>query len=529
METRQALKVKNPSGSNGNATVSRYIVPAIFALSAAALLINIGTPSLWGSEGRWAVISRYMFRSLDIFNPMLGNYPYWDKPLMSYWQILPFGFLSGDVTTDVSRMPSAIWALTLLWLTYSTAALLSGKKTAMYACLALAGSYGFMFWGRNAQIEMANAGVIMLCLWYFLKHKNDANKRWLFVLAFIAAMGANLKGLPAVGVPVLSIFIASCVTKDWKWFPKVSQLFPLALFTFTVFLFIPFLACITTNTWEPLRMVWHENVIRFFTPFDHKDPVYVYFIRIFDLFAPWSILLPASLIYWLSKSRFKDSGIKTMLLYFAGIFLFFTLSGSRRSYYILPALPFASMIVGAYVASLDESITAKGYKIYFQAFSMLISIALIAPVFVLIIKPELLPVDATGLLPWAAVLFALGVCVFYGCIKLKPALVMTTALIVWVVYSAGIIPFISELPGNLKSEVSKLKLENRPVSYLASDDAKIMFYLDKPYEVFQDNKSAKIWAGLYNGIILAHDEISEPGWIKLYDVGNCIAYETGEK
>ena len=518
----------NLTNQSHDTNIQAWMIPAVIIIAAAALVINIGIPSLWGSEGRWAVIARYMFRTGDVFNPMLGNYPYWDKPLASYWQVIPFGYILGSVNEAASRMPSAIWATIWLLLTYSTASMLTGKKAATLSVLALAGSYGFMFWGRNAQVEMSNAGVIMLAIWYFLRHKDDKGKAWLFVLAIITGLGANLKGLPAVGAPALSILLASLIMKDWKWFPKLYLLIPTIILGLVIFISIPAIATAVTASMDPLNLVWKENVVRFFSPFDHKDPFYTYFIRIFDLFAPWSLLLPAAFVYIFRNKRFTNQGIKTVLLYFAGIFLFFTLSGSRRSYYILPVLPFAAMIVGIFLAEIDKTSTAKGYRTFFTASGMLFSLCLIAPLIVLLIKPDLLPVsNVRSLLPWAAMLLVIGLYTGAYSLKIKPVPVMAGVLSVWIIYMAGIIPFVSDLPGNLRSEVNILKRTGRQISYLSSDDARIIFYLDRPYQVFPDTGPAKTWMEITHGIILAHDEIKEPGWNKLYDVGKCIAYERG--
>jgi 4-amino-4-deoxy-L-arabinose transferase-like glycosyltransferase len=509
--------------------VRTWMAPAIIIIAAAALFLNLGIPSLWGSEGRWAVIARYMFRTKDFFHPMLGNYPYWDKPLASYWQVIPFGYISGSVTEAASRMPSVIWAVVWLILTYSTASRLAGKKAATLSILALAGSYGFMFWGRNAQVEMSNAAVIMLAIWFFLRHKDDPGKAWFFALAVIAGLGANLKGLPAIGAPALAILLASLIMKDWKWFPKPHILIAAIILGLFAFISIPALAAYVTGSREPLDLVWKENVVRFFSPFDHKDPFYVYFIRIFDLFAPWSILLPVAFVYIFRKGRFTNQGVKTVLLYFAGIFMFFTLSGSRRSYYILPALPFAAMIVGIFLSEIESAFTSRGYRIFFTASGVLFSLCLIAPVFILTIKPDLIPVaNVKSLLPIAAMLLVIGMYTGFYSIRIKPVPVMAGLLSVWLIYAAGIIPFVSNLPGNIRSEVNQLKSTGRQVSYLSSDDAKIIFYLDKPYTVFTETGQAGTWAQNTHGIILAHDEVTEPGWNKLYEVGKCIAYEIGD-
>src|SRR5260370_22843642 len=86
-----------------------------------------------------------------------------------------------------------------------------------------------------------------------------------------------------------------------------------------------------------LAMVFRENLQRFFNPVNHKGPVYLYAYVIFGLFAPWSALLPAAMIH---RGQNESRPARTFaLVFFWATFLFFTLSASRRRYYLLPILP----------------------------------------------------------------------------------------------------------------------------------------------------------------------------------------------
>ena len=76
---------------------TKFFFYLLLGFAVLILSAHLGLPPLWGSEGRWAVIARSMLRSKDLFSPMLGIHAYWDKPLLSYWQILPFAYANGDV------------------------------------------------------------------------------------------------------------------------------------------------------------------------------------------------------------------------------------------------------------------------------------------------------------------------------------------------------------------------------------------------------------------------------------------------
>ena len=151
-------------------TSTKFSPYLLLAFAVLILSAHLGLPPLWGSEGRWAVIARSMLRSKDVFSPTLGIHDYWDKPLLSYWQILPFAYANGDVNEFTARFPSVVWAVVMLFLTHNLAKRWFGRQTALLSVGLLATSYGFVFWGRNAQVEMTNAVMILFCLWYFLRH-----------------------------------------------------------------------------------------------------------------------------------------------------------------------------------------------------------------------------------------------------------------------------------------------------------------------------------------------------------------------
>src|SRR5260370_28728210 len=77
---------------------------------------------------------------------------------------------------------------------------------------------------------------------------------------------------------------------------------------------------------------------------------------IFGLFAPWSALLPAALVH---RSKDESTTARTFAIaFFWGTFIFFTLSASRRSYYLLPILPAASILVARLLSTQTPRLTA---------------------------------------------------------------------------------------------------------------------------------------------------------------------------
>jgi|GEM_PF-4712677 len=57
-----------------------------------------------------------------------------------------------------------------------------------------------------------------------------------------------------------------------------------------------FLPVWITGTGESVRLMWKENVIRFFMPFDHTEPAYAYLRHIIVFTAPWTLIVFASFL-----------------------------------------------------------------------------------------------------------------------------------------------------------------------------------------------------------------------------------------
>jgi hypothetical protein len=78
---------------------------------------------------------------------------------------------------------------------------------------------------------------------------------------------------------------------------------------------------------------------------------------------------------------------------------------------------------------------------------------------------------------------------------------------VWLIYMLGVIPLIAEGP-NLKTQVAEVSALGRPCAFIYMDDAKIIFYLDKPHQVFYDERVATDWANRTDGVLITYRNFS---------------------
>ncbi|HCE46627.1 MAG TPA: hypothetical protein DET40_24025 [Lentisphaeria bacterium] len=327
-----------------------YIRKNIFVIffSAAALFLlfwSLGSRELWGSEDRWAEITRVMFISGDYFHPSINGEPYFDKPLLSYWFIALTALVTGSLDELSTRIPSAVAGLIALWATFMMARRMWPGKTAATAIWILLTSYGFIFWGRTAAADMANVtAIIMAVAWYQIRKEKLGFLTYL-IFYLICFTGAHAKGLAAVAIPLIALFADIVVFRSWKKHISVSHAASMII-GFGVYLF-PFIYASMTKadySSDGLYLVFRENIQRFVNPFDHKEPFFVYFYYLPELLIPWSIIFIGAVISAFQGFRKMDKNTVWLLFTTLLIFLFFTASGSRRVYYIMPILPFCAIM-----------------------------------------------------------------------------------------------------------------------------------------------------------------------------------------
>jgi 4-amino-4-deoxy-L-arabinose transferase-like glycosyltransferase len=358
-------------------TGTKPLACSVWTVAAVSLiLLWTGLPSrgLWGPEGRWAVIVKEMIQSGNFFLPTINGVIYFDKPLLSYWVMVPLATLGG-ITETMLRIPSTLAAFGTIFIIYSIGHRLFSQKTGIIAALLLGTSAMFLSWGRSISAEMQNLVAIWAMLWVFLVFHSGRKQRYLPLLYALAAVSAFIKGpvAPAVSFFAISVFSAGemiigsteehpasrtkRIKHAFSWLLSWSGALSLAggLILFLGMLLIPVVA---TNSWESVSLMWRENIVRFLSPFDHHDPSHAYVWAILTFLAPWTFLFLAAL--YATRFRQLSWQERWLLLSSGGILLFFLLSGSKRPYYILPLIPSLMLISARSVSGwLEGKLTLR--------------------------------------------------------------------------------------------------------------------------------------------------------------------------
>ena len=395
----------------------RLRVTLVIILAAILFLARLGARALWSSEFRWAEIAREMLVTHNYFWPTINGHVYYDKPLGSYWLVIFSTPFTGGLNEAATRLPSAIAGLLAVLLLMLLTRRLYDARTGLLSGIILATSFSFVFFSRDASADVETITGELAALLLFNHFEDRGGGIWIVALWLIMAATSLTKGLLGFALPLLMIGAYSCLRDGWsqflqeiltgsipdrvrkliernRWFFNWYTVAGIAVGGFVYYL--PFeISARMMGTQKGLAMVYRENVVRFFHPFDHRGPIYLYVYVIFGLMAPWSALLPAALVETHSLRHANTEPVRAdrfALVYFWATFIFFTLSGSRRSYYILPILPAAAILVARTLAYPGElrSIFARrllaiGYGIV--AFAAIAGILALIPPWVILPSP----------------------------------------------------------------------------------------------------------------------------------------------
>jgi len=113
---------------------------------------------------------------------------------------------------------------------------------------------------------------------------------------------------------------------------------------------------------DGLYAVYRENITRYLHPFDHTGSILTYFIYLPIYLLPWAFFFIPALFYLKPRWCTLSPNSKWMVFATVLLFLFFSFSGSRRSYYILPVVPYAILMTADWILSGKETLQ-KRYRL----------------------------------------------------------------------------------------------------------------------------------------------------------------------
>jgi 4-amino-4-deoxy-L-arabinose transferase-like glycosyltransferase len=315
-----------------------------------------------------AQIARNMLESGDWVTARLNGVVYLEKSPLVYWMIA-LSYAIFGVHDWAARLPVALGAIGLAWLTSRMGRWAFGPAAGLYAGLVTGTCIGLWLFTRILIPDVILTGTIALAMWAFLRAlEEDEPKPRLWSIVFAAAIGTGLllKGLIAAVFPIASAGLYLLVTKQlfrrrtWQRIrPFRGALIALAIASpWHVLATIrnpPYLDFAPRS--EPGQyhgFFWfyflNEHVFRFLNiryPRDYNTvPRHLFWLFHLLWFFPWSAYLPG-----IVKVSYRPSDragrMRLLALCWAGfVMVFFTLS-TTQEYYSMPVYPAVALLLGS--------------------------------------------------------------------------------------------------------------------------------------------------------------------------------------
>jgi 4-amino-4-deoxy-L-arabinose transferase-like glycosyltransferase len=326
----------------------------LLLLVVAALLFfsRLDCPLQEPEEPRYAEIPREMLRTDNTVLPILHGLPYYDKPPLLYWLVMGSYRAFGIHDWAARLVPSTAAFLTVL-VTYFWGSCVAGGRAGFAAAMILTLSARFVYLGRLLTMNS------LLCLWVVtaLAAAHAALRgpalrwRWWLLSAGACGLGLLTKGpvaLALVAAPVLVYRLLDTRTARLhvrSWIAYLGTALLLAG---------PWYLLVAGNDPDFIRyFFWKHNIVRFLAPFDHEKPIYAYLPDLLLGMFPWSLLLlplTRSLCrHATPASPARPAAIGFFLITFIWCLGFYSVAGSKRSGYILPAMPPLALALGCHL------------------------------------------------------------------------------------------------------------------------------------------------------------------------------------
>lgn len=315
-------------------------------------------------EGRYAEIPREMLESGDFVTPKLNYVHYFEKPVLHYWLTASSIAILGRNEFAVRLWP-AVLALGGVLVTFLLARAMYGAPTANLAAVILPTCLLYFAIGQINLTDMPLSffvTVAMAGFWFGL----ERDRRWYLLFYGGMALALLTKGLIGIVLPCGIVFWYMVLTKRWDIVRSAISLPGILLF---LALSVPWftLVCARNNDFFTFFFI-REHFLRYATKIHDRYEPFWFFVPILVAgLLPWMGLLPGALrSAWPSSLPVQDDEERKglfLLLWFAVIFVFFSLSNSKLIPYIVPLLPPLAILMAQRLRRFAEG-DARGARAF---------------------------------------------------------------------------------------------------------------------------------------------------------------------
>jgi 4-amino-4-deoxy-L-arabinose transferase-like glycosyltransferase len=381
-------------GTDGQRFRYQLIVLAVAALVFLGCIVS--PPSLMDDvDAVQAQIARNMLDSGDWVTAHLDGIAYLEKSPLKYWMIAVAYEIFG-VRDWVARLPVALSAVLLCWLTFRIGSWAFSVRAGLYAGLILATCTGLFLFTRIQIPDVTITVTIALAMWAFLRALDPDERRpavWSMVMAAAIGAGMLLKGLIAALFPIAAALLYLGFTGQFLSRQAWKRLAPFRGAAIALLIAAPWHVLATLRNPPYFDLTLHsepgtyrgffwfyfmnEHVLRFLNlryPRDYNTVPRAYFwlFHLLWLF-PWSVYFPAA-----AKQSFRPVNragrMRLLCLCWAGFLLVFFTFSSTQEYYSMPCYPALALLLASAID--EESVWIRRGQLLLATLASLAALAI---------------------------------------------------------------------------------------------------------------------------------------------------------
>jgi 4-amino-4-deoxy-L-arabinose transferase-like glycosyltransferase len=371
--------------SSRRSVAGRGALPA--ALLAVAFLAIpylgfLGSHQLWQPyEPDLVETAREMRARGDFMVPRLNGEIYSEKPPLYYWSALGAAAVSGRLDEATARLPSALYALTLVLVTAAFGARLFGARAGLLAGLVLGTTPLAFQCGTAGMCDMPLALATTLGFVALYLGTAEGRPRGAAIIVAGACVGVSVLAKSLVGPVLVFAGAVSAIAADRERRLPALRYWALAAIACAVVALPWYVAVWYREGWAFLfDGLLRQTFGRFFGNGDSRGSI-VYYLRSVPVdLLPWTIFLPLAVLH-ARRVRAADPErwrkLRFLLIGAGAELAFLSASSCRINKYALPVFPLLALWIGASLdGAKDElerrlvAVPAVGFAIAMLAFAV---------------------------------------------------------------------------------------------------------------------------------------------------------------
>jgi len=348
--------VRGTDAPAANSQPLRWLTIAAFGVALYMIFAGLGQLALIEpDEGRNAEVAREMAHATEWSRawliPTLDGLPYMDKPAF-YFKTVALTFAAFGESETTARLSSALFGLLLLGMTYLFSRRVYNTRTAALTVMIMVTAPLYFVFARLVIMDMTLAFFVCGAIFAgYLAEENDGARRarWYLLASASAGVATLVKG-------PIGFFLPFLVLTCFNWLDGKRGFWKRYLAPWNVVLFLAivlpwFLGASYFERDFAYYGLVRETFLRLTTgEFRRSGPMYYFVPWIIFGFLAWSLLLPEGILAaWKTRKGWHRAD-RLFVVWSVAVFIFFSLSQSKRPDYILTII----VSLGALVARIFD-------------------------------------------------------------------------------------------------------------------------------------------------------------------------------